>query len=213
MTDIPGPSPPPRSAIPADDPQRTLAIVRSDGPQIRHISLMGDTYTILLTSDETGGRYCLIDAHVPPGGGPPPHRHDFEEMLTMLEGEIEVTFRGKTVTARAGETINIPANAPHAVRNTADAPARMLVICTPAGMDQFFMAIGDPVDSCTAPPPKLSEAEVVERMVRIETLAPMYRIELVAMNLGVRGSGVRLKARAKPDEGIRPEDLNSENDG
>jgi hypothetical protein len=80
-------------------------------------------------------------------------------------------------------------------------------------MDQFFMAIGDPVDSRTAPPPKLSEAEVVERMVRIEALAPMYRIELVAMNLGVRGSGVRLKARAKPDEGIRPEDLNSENDG
>jgi hypothetical protein len=80
-------------------------------------------------------------------------------------------------------------------------------------MDQFFMAIGDPVDSCTAPPPKLSEAEVVERMVRIEALAPMYRIELVAMNLGIRGSGVRLKARAKPDEGIRPEDLNSENDG
>ena len=89
----------------------------------------------------------------------------------------------------------------------------MLIICTPAGMDQFFIAIGDPVDSRTAPPPKLSEAEVVERMVRIEALAPMYRIELVAMNLGVRGSGVRLKAKAKPDEGIRPEDLNSENDG
>ena len=50
-------------------------------------------------------------------------------------------------------------------------------------------------------------------MVRIEALAPMYRIELVAMNLGVRGSGVLLKAEAKPDDGIRPEDLNSENDG
>jgi hypothetical protein len=41
----------------------------------------------------------------------------------------------------------------------------------------------------------------------------MYRIELVAMDLGVRGSGVRLNAGAKPDDGIRPEDLNSENDG
>ena len=71
-------SPQPRSAIPPDDPQRTLAIVQSDGPQIRHISLVGDTYTILLTGDETGGRYCR--AHVPPGRGPPPHRHDFEEM-------------------------------------------------------------------------------------------------------------------------------------
>jgi quercetin dioxygenase-like cupin family protein len=200
MTDIPRPSSQPRSAIPADDPQRTLAIVRSDGPQIRHISFVGDTYTILLTGDETACRYCLFDAHVPPGPGPPAHRHDFEEMFTILEGEIEVTFRGKTVTACAGETINIPANAPHAFRNSTDAPARMLVTCTPAGMDQFVIVIGDQVDGCTAPPLKLSEAEVVERMVRIEALAPMYRIELVGMKLGVRGSGIRLRARAKPDE-------------
>jgi quercetin dioxygenase-like cupin family protein len=27
----------------------------------------------------------VIDMHVPPGGGPPPHRHDFEEMFTVLE--------------------------------------------------------------------------------------------------------------------------------
>ena len=213
MTDIPRSSPHSRSAIPADDPQRKLSLVRSDGPQIRHISLVGDTYTILLTGDETGGRYCLIDAHVPPGRGPPPHRHDFEEAFTILEGEIEVTFRGKTVTARAGETINIPANAPHSFRNSADAPARMLIICTPAGMDQFFIAIGDPVDSRTAPPPKLSEAEVVERMVRIEVLAPMYRIELVAMNLVSADQAWGSRQEQKPDDGIRPEDLNSENDG
>jgi Cupin domain len=29
--------------------------------------------------------------HIPPGGGPPPHRHDFEEMFSVLEGEIETT--------------------------------------------------------------------------------------------------------------------------
>ena len=212
MTDIPKP-PQTRPAIPADDPQRTLAIVRSDAPRMRHLSVIGDTYTILLTGDETRGHYCLIEAHVPPGGGPPPHRHDFEEMFTILEGEIEVTFRSETVTARAGETINIPANAPHTFRNSAYLPARMLIICAPAGMDQFFIAVGDPVDSRTAPPLKLSEAEVTERIVRIEALAPMYRIELVAMNPGVRGSRMRLTAKATPDEGIRPEDLNSENDG
>ena len=49
---------------------------------------MGDTYTILLTGKDTAGRYCLIDMYVPPGGGPPPHRHDFEESFTIdaLEG-------------------------------------------------------------------------------------------------------------------------------
>jgi quercetin dioxygenase-like cupin family protein len=40
--------------------------------------------------------------HVPPCGGPPPHRHDFEEMLTILDGEIELTFRGVSAVATAG---------------------------------------------------------------------------------------------------------------
>ena len=70
-----------------------------------HIGLVGDTYTILLSGKDTAGRYCLIDMHIPPGGGPPPHRHDFEESFTLLEGEIEATFRSKNQTVRAGETL------------------------------------------------------------------------------------------------------------
>jgi len=30
-----------------------------------------------ISGDDTKGRYCLIDMHVPPGGGPPPHRPRF----------------------------------------------------------------------------------------------------------------------------------------
>jgi hypothetical protein len=67
-------------AIPPDDPLRKLATIRSDTDQkTRHIGVVGDTYTILLTGQETAGRFCLIDTYVPPGGGPPPHRHDFEK--------------------------------------------------------------------------------------------------------------------------------------
>jgi quercetin dioxygenase-like cupin family protein len=92
--------------------------------------VVGHTYTILLTGEDTAGRYCLIDMHVPPGGGPPPHRHDFEEAFTLLEGEIEVTFRGAKSVVRAGETVNIPANAPHEFHNQSDQPARLLCLCT-----------------------------------------------------------------------------------
>ena len=77
--------------------------MQSDSPNLPHIGLVGDTYTILLAGNDTAGRYCLIDMHIPPGGGPPPHRHDFEEMFSVLEGEIELTFRGKKTTIRAGE--------------------------------------------------------------------------------------------------------------
>ena len=93
-------------AIPPDDPQRKLAIVQPDSDQkISHIGVVGDTYTILLTDKDTAGRFCLIDMHVPPGGGPPPHRHDFEETFTLLEGELDVVFRGAKQVLRAGEII------------------------------------------------------------------------------------------------------------
>jgi hypothetical protein len=39
-----------------------------------HIGLVGDTYTITVTGAETAGRFCVIDMHIPPGGGPPLHR-------------------------------------------------------------------------------------------------------------------------------------------
>ena len=99
--------------LPADDPTRHLTIVRSDDPNLPHIGLVGDTYTILLSGKDTAGQYSLIDMRVPPCGGPGPHRHDFEESFTLLEGEIEVTFRGEKSLVRAGETVHIPANAPH----------------------------------------------------------------------------------------------------
>src|ERR1700722_13281922 len=82
------------SAIPADDPRRSLVIARTNDQNLPHIGLVGDTYTILLSAKDTAGRFCLVDMHIPPGGVPPPHRHDFEESFILLEGEIQVTFRG-----------------------------------------------------------------------------------------------------------------------
>lgn len=166
-------------AIPLDDVTRKLTLANPDDPKSRHISVAGGTYTILVSGEDTGGRYSLIDMLVPPGGGPPPHRHDFEEMFTILDGEIELTFRGEAHRANAGSTVNIPANAPHAFKNTSDKPARLLCMCAPAGQEEFFMAVGDPINSRTARPPKLSPAEQVERMQRAKLLSAKYRTELL----------------------------------
>ncbi len=166
--------------IPADDPSRGLAVVNADDTRMRFVSVVGDTYTILLTAEDTGGRYCLIDMHVPPGGGPPPHRHDFEEMFTILDGEIELTFRGRTQTAGAGSTVNIPANAPHGFKNASDRPARLLCMCAPPGLEAFFLAVGVAVESRTAAAPRLSDAQQAEFGRKSRELAPKFRTELLA---------------------------------
>lgn len=166
--------------IPPDDPQRSLAIARPEQDQsLPHIGLVGDTYTILLSGGETAGRYTLIDMHVPTGGGPAPHRHDFEEMFTVLEGEVEATFRGEKTVVRAGETINIPAGAPHSFTNSAAAPARLLCMCTPAGQEEFFEQVGVRVDGRTTAPPEPTQAQQEQLQDKAQQLAPQYRTELL----------------------------------
>jgi quercetin dioxygenase-like cupin family protein len=163
-------------SLAADDLRRILVQASSDDKNAPHI---GDTYTVLLSGKDTAGRYCLIDMHIPPGGGPPPHRHDFEESFILLEGEIEATFRGAKTVARAGQTLHIPANAPHQFHNKSDQPVRLLCICSPAGQEEFFAEVGVKVATRTTPPPPLDEKAQAEFRARAEALAPKYKTELL----------------------------------
>lgn len=165
--------------IPADDPNRSLTVADPDGPGMLHVSVAGGIYTILVSGAETNGRYCLIEMLVPDGGGPPLHRHDFEEMFSLLEGELEFTFRGKSQTVRAGSTVNVPANAPHAFKNVSGGTARMLCMCTPAGQEEFFATVGFPVESRRSQPPKPTPEELAEKGKLVATLLPKYRTEMV----------------------------------
>ena len=144
---------------------------------MRHVAVVGGTYSILVSGAQTAGRYCLIDMIVPDGSGPPLHRHDFEEMFTLLEGELEFTFRGETTIVRAGSSVNVPANAPHVFKNTSGSTVHMLCMCTPAGQEEFFVEVGDPLDSRTSPLPKLDKAGMEERMKRAKALAPKYHTD------------------------------------
>jgi quercetin dioxygenase-like cupin family protein len=177
MTDAASAAP---TGLPPDDLSRKLTVADPDRPAARRIAIAGGVYTILLTGEETGGRYCMIDMYVPAGGGPPPHRHDFEEMFTLLEGELEFTFRGDKAIVRAGSTVNVPANAPHFFKNVSGKPARMLCMCTPPGQEEYFLAVGDRVDGRTGPPPQLSQDEVAERRTRARALAAKYRTEFLS---------------------------------
>jgi len=166
--------------IPPDDLQRSLTFAQPDeSGALPHIGIVGDTYTITVSGDQTNGRFCVIDMHIPPGGGPPPHRHDFEETFIVLQGEMEVTFRGKKSIARSGDTINVPANAPHQFHNSGSQDVRLLCICSPAGLDTFFQQLGVPVATRTTAPPQLDKEEQRRFLEKAKALAPQYRTELL----------------------------------
>ena len=166
-------------SIPADDLNRKLIVASADDTTSVHLSLVGNTYTVLVSGEDTAGQYSLVDIYVPPGGGPPPHRHDFEESFTVLEGEIEATFRGQKLTVRTGQVIQIPANAPHQFRNASSLPARLLCLCSPAALEGMYREIGVEVPTRTSTPPKPDAATAEAFKAKVLALGPKYKTEVV----------------------------------
>jgi uncharacterized cupin superfamily protein len=100
-------------------------------------------------------------------------------MFSVLEGEIEASFRGEKTIIRAGETINIPANAPHRFQNKSGQSARLLCLCSPAGQEEFFKEVGVPVATRTTSPPPLDAQAEAAFVAKVKALAPKYRTELL----------------------------------
>ena len=92
---------------------------------------------------------------------------------------MQVTFRGQKSTLQAGDTVNIPSNAPHQFHNASSKPVRMICICSPAGNDEFFLEVGVPVATRTTPPQRLNGEQMVEFLKKVKAIAPKYRTELL----------------------------------
>lgn len=138
---------------------------------------MGDTYRIVIGSEQTNGTYSLVDMLIPPGGGPLPHSHvNFQEAFYILEGEINVITKEQRYTAKKGSYVNIPFNGPvHRFTNETDRVVHFLCFLTPAGMEKMFLEVGKPVTANTLlPPPQLTH----EDLTRLQNIAEKYGLNL-----------------------------------
>jgi quercetin dioxygenase-like cupin family protein len=109
--------------------------------------------SILLSREDTGGAYCLLDMRVAPGKGVPRHTHTREdEALFVLSGELEATVGDEIFTLRAGQTLIAPRNIPHRLRNSGNVPNHYLIMFSPAGFEEFLKATSVPApDNAVAP--------------------------------------------------------------
>lgn len=130
-------------------------------------SVVHDVYRVLATASSTGAALGLIDAIVPPGGGPPPHTHTREdEFFYILEGEITFYIESPSakmpIIARAGTFLFAPRNQKHRFRNETDRPARMLFGVLPGGFEGLFVDTGTPLAPGTTAPAPVSEPDLVK---------------------------------------------------
>ena len=94
---------------------------------------------VLLRSEQSDGHVSVIENVVPAHAkGPHLHTHDFDEAFYMLEGELTFQVEDQLITMGQGDLAFAPRGVPHTFTNRTDAPARYVLVCTPAGFERYF---------------------------------------------------------------------------
>ena len=139
----------------------------------------GDAYwagflnIIRLSGKQTGGAFSVVEEHLAPGDGAPPHIHHNEDQTDyILEGELEYVVGDRTLTATAGTIVHGPKGIPHAFKNVGDKPAILYSWFHPAGFEELIAKVGEPATDPSETPPEPD----MEKMMR---LAPEYGFEML----------------------------------
>lgn len=108
------------------------------------LNALGDEVTVLLSGEQTGGAFTMVQVVTPPGGGPPPHWHTREdEWFHILEGRVEFWQDGQWMEVPVGSSAFLPRGSRHTYRNCGDQPLRMIVHAAPSGFEVFFERIAE----------------------------------------------------------------------
>ena len=152
--------------------ENALSLKKGDG---KSFWVLGDLYTFKATGRETNGAYTLMEQIIQPKNGPPPHIHRTEdEAFYILEGSFSFMCEGKETVFEQGSFVHVPKGTLHTFRNIDDKPGKLLVFITPAGLEEFFFAIGTNASGTTAPPP--FDPSVIDKVM---TLAAKYNMEVI----------------------------------
>jgi mannose-6-phosphate isomerase-like protein (cupin superfamily) len=137
--------------------------------------VLGDLYTFKVTGKQTNGVFTVIEQIIKPQSGPPPHIHHREdEVFYVIDGKFSFLNGDKQDVFDAGATIYVPKGTLHTFQNIDKQPGRLLVLITPAGLEEFFYAIGTPAADMATPPD--FDPAVIEKGMQ---LAKDYHMSIV----------------------------------
>jgi len=137
--------------------------------------LLTDLHTFKAVGADTNGAFTVAELTAGPELGPPPHIHrNADESFYILDGTFEFSLAGKSFTAGAGSFVYLPKGVVHTHRAGGGAPAKALVIQSPAGVERFIEEAGSPAtDAAARPsPPELPE------LARIVGIAQKHGIDV-----------------------------------
>lgn len=134
-----------------------------------HLWHMGSLFRWLATARDTGGAFALAEVEVRAGAEPPPHAHAHEEeSFYVLEGDVDFVVDGTTKRLGSGDFAVLPRGHIHGFRVRSDR-ARMLIMVTPGGLEEAFIATSELAPRAELPPPPAGPPprEVIESLIAV----------------------------------------------
>ncbi|SHJ71046.1 Cupin domain-containing protein [Rubritalea squalenifaciens DSM 18772] len=146
-----------------------LAVMNPVG-EARVIRAFGDEMHLLLSAEDTGGKFTMWTNFTPPGGGPPPHYHENEdEWFWPLSGPAEFLIDGEWRQVPAKTAVFMPRGSIHTFRNPNIEPLEMLIQTMPGGFDKFFAECAEEFDKGDEPDmPKLIDISAKHGIYYVE---------------------------------------------
>lgn len=134
---------------------------------------LGNRFTLKAAGGETQGRYAILE-QVCAGAPPPMHVHENEEeAFYLLTGSVDLYLGDDVHPVEAGAFCIVPRGTPHSFISTSAEPARMLVLVSPPGFEQFFAEVEEqfPEANGMPAPDQVGPA--------LDELATRYRLQIV----------------------------------
>ncbi|AHM58700.1 cupin [Flammeovirgaceae bacterium 311] len=117
-------------------------------------SYMGGFYKIIISAEQSGGSFALLDMTLPRGVEPPRHVHTREdESFYLLEGEISFHIGEKEILAQAGQAVFAPRLVEHHF-NIKTETARFLTFISPGNFASYFQEFSVPAENLAVVPPQ-----------------------------------------------------------
>ena len=123
---------------------------------------------VMLTADQTNGRYSVIDEIFKPGMRSSPHKHSYHsETFVVLEGRMQWTVGGETDVIGPGDLVYIPPDTAHQTEVLGDQAVRALMIYEPGG---YELGLRRRVNT---PREKMRDPEFRRQMMELSDVVPL----------------------------------------
>lgn len=124
-----------------EEDQAPHLVRASERPKLQ---IGGNTSCVEVLSAQPRRNLELIQAELPPGvaAGDKRHYHHGEEVVLCLEGRVTLHCGEHTMVLEAGDSCHFDGRVHHAVENSGEVVARVLIAMTPAAFEPMFRVRG-----------------------------------------------------------------------